>query len=212
MPAIIDRLADAYETSTLPVADDGEIRVLITAGVLVEYVAVYAVLAGDDAVEVIYLELTDHSQDQPRHRPRRRRSPARRVTRAARACSTSPSRSNSRSCSRCSLSSCAGRSARLGGLPDSPWERCSVTACSRGRGRVGLAVRRVAGDPPDPRVVAPPGRASWTRRAVHDSSMSGVESGVKSGAIPGVRLAILRAWIPDPRWRCAWRARSRHLS
>jgi hypothetical protein len=58
MPAIIDRLADAYETSTLPVADDPEIRVLITAGILVEYVAVFVVLAGDDAAEVIYLELT----------------------------------------------------------------------------------------------------------------------------------------------------------
>jgi hypothetical protein len=58
LPAIIDRFATAYEMSTLPVAGDPEIRVIVAAGILVDYVAVYAVLADDDAVEVIYLELS----------------------------------------------------------------------------------------------------------------------------------------------------------
>ena len=58
LPAIIDRLATSYETSTLPMMGGSEIRVIIAAGVLVDYVAVYAVLADDDAVEVIYLELS----------------------------------------------------------------------------------------------------------------------------------------------------------
>ncbi len=58
LPAIIDRLATAYESSTLPVAGDPEIRVIVAAGILIDYVGVYAVLADDDAVEVIYLELS----------------------------------------------------------------------------------------------------------------------------------------------------------
>jgi hypothetical protein len=58
LPTIIDRLARDYEGSTLPVAGDPEIRVLVTAGVLVEYLAIYAVVADDDAVEIIYLDLS----------------------------------------------------------------------------------------------------------------------------------------------------------
>ena len=38
-------------------AEDPEIRVLVAAGVLVPFVAIYAVLAADDAVEVIFVEL-----------------------------------------------------------------------------------------------------------------------------------------------------------
>ena len=57
MPAVIDRLADGYQSSTLAVADDPEIRVLITAGILVPFMSIYAVLADDDAIEVIYLDL-----------------------------------------------------------------------------------------------------------------------------------------------------------
>ena len=57
LPAIIDLLAEDFERRTLPVADDPEIRVLVAAGVLVPFVAVFAVLAADDGVEVIYLEL-----------------------------------------------------------------------------------------------------------------------------------------------------------
>jgi hypothetical protein len=57
IPAIIDRLAIAFESSTTPVDDDPRIRMLITAGVLVEFIAVYVELAPDDAVEIIYLEV-----------------------------------------------------------------------------------------------------------------------------------------------------------
>lgn len=57
LPAIIDLLAVDFERRTVPVADDPEIRVLVAAGVLVPFVAVYAVRSADDAVEVIYVEL-----------------------------------------------------------------------------------------------------------------------------------------------------------
>ena len=33
------------------------VRVLITAGVLVQHLALYVVPAGDDAIEIIYLEI-----------------------------------------------------------------------------------------------------------------------------------------------------------
>ena len=42
------------QSESTPVVDD--IRVLITAGVLVPYISIYTVLAHDEAVEVIYLE------------------------------------------------------------------------------------------------------------------------------------------------------------
>lgn len=54
LPAVIDLLAEDYLNQTTPVVDD--IRVLITAGVLVPYISIYTVLAHDEAVEVIYLE------------------------------------------------------------------------------------------------------------------------------------------------------------
>lgn len=57
IPAIIDRLAVAFESSTVPVDDDPRVRMLITAGILVEFIAVYVVLAPDDAVELIHLEV-----------------------------------------------------------------------------------------------------------------------------------------------------------
>ncbi len=57
MRAIIDRLAGSFEESTLAVDDDPQLRVLITAGILVSYIAVYAALADDGAVDIIYLEL-----------------------------------------------------------------------------------------------------------------------------------------------------------
>jgi hypothetical protein len=50
MPTIIDRLAEDFETVTLVVASVPEVRVLITSGILVAYLAVYATLASDDAV------------------------------------------------------------------------------------------------------------------------------------------------------------------
>jgi hypothetical protein len=57
MPTIIDRLAEGFEGSTLSVAAVPDVRVVIVAGVLIPYVAVYAVLAPDDAVEIIYLDV-----------------------------------------------------------------------------------------------------------------------------------------------------------
>ena len=57
IPAIIDRLAVAYEESTTPFVPGSDIRVLITAGVFVNLMAVYAVMANDGSVEIIYLEM-----------------------------------------------------------------------------------------------------------------------------------------------------------
>ena len=55
MPAVIDRLALAYEASTAALEDGFDVRVLITAGVLVDFMAVYVTLASDGYVEIIYL-------------------------------------------------------------------------------------------------------------------------------------------------------------
>ena len=57
IPAIIDRLADAFGESTTPFVAGSDIRVLVTAGVLVDFMAVYALLTDDGAVEIIYLEI-----------------------------------------------------------------------------------------------------------------------------------------------------------
>jgi hypothetical protein len=57
LPTIIDLLAEDFLGRTSPVAKDPDIRVLIAAGVLVPFVSVYAVLAVDGAVEIIYVEL-----------------------------------------------------------------------------------------------------------------------------------------------------------
>jgi len=56
LPPIRDRLARDYEGQTLP-TDDGAVRVCISRGVLVQSVALFAQLAVDDAVEVIWLSL-----------------------------------------------------------------------------------------------------------------------------------------------------------
>jgi hypothetical protein len=57
--ALIDVLATDFEARTLEVKDVPEVRVLIATGVLVAHLALYAVLADDDAVEIIYLEIDD---------------------------------------------------------------------------------------------------------------------------------------------------------
>lgn len=59
MPPLIDLLALDYEATTLEVKDVPGVRVLIAAGVLVARLALYVVLAGDDAVEIIYLEIDE---------------------------------------------------------------------------------------------------------------------------------------------------------
>ena len=54
---VIDLLAEDFFGHTTVVAENPEIRVSITAGLLVPFISVYAVLGEDDAVEIIYLEL-----------------------------------------------------------------------------------------------------------------------------------------------------------
>ncbi len=57
MPTIVDLLAEDYIGSTLAVEDVPPVRVLITSGVLVPYVAVYAHLRPDEVIEVIELDI-----------------------------------------------------------------------------------------------------------------------------------------------------------
>jgi hypothetical protein len=57
MPTIIDGLAQDYEAVTTALTALSEVRVLITAGLLIPYIAVYAVIAPDHAIELIYLEI-----------------------------------------------------------------------------------------------------------------------------------------------------------
>jgi hypothetical protein len=59
MAPLIDLLAVDYEAATLEVKDVPEVRVLIATGVLVAHLALYVVLADDNAVEIIYLEIDD---------------------------------------------------------------------------------------------------------------------------------------------------------
>jgi hypothetical protein len=61
VPPLIDLLALDYEGTTLEVRDVPEVRVLIARGVLFAYLALYLVLAADDAVEIVYLEIDDGS-------------------------------------------------------------------------------------------------------------------------------------------------------
>ncbi len=59
IPPIIDRLAGNYESVTLVVPEAPEVRVHLTTGALVPYMAIYTVLATDGAVEIIYLDIDD---------------------------------------------------------------------------------------------------------------------------------------------------------
>lgn len=61
LPPLLDLLAVDYEGTTLAVKDVPEVRVLVAAGVLVARLALYVVLADDDAIEIIYLEI-DHAR------------------------------------------------------------------------------------------------------------------------------------------------------
>jgi len=65
IPPLIDLLALDYEAATLAVKDVPEVRVLIAAGVLVARLALYVVLAADDAVEIIYLEIDNERYRHP---------------------------------------------------------------------------------------------------------------------------------------------------
>jgi hypothetical protein len=57
VPTIVDLLAEDFVGATLPVEDAPPVRVLITSGILVRLVAVYAHLRVDDVIEVIYLDI-----------------------------------------------------------------------------------------------------------------------------------------------------------
>lgn len=59
IPPLIDLLAVDYEAATVEVEGVRDVRVLIATGVLVGHLALYVVLADDDAVEIIYLEIDD---------------------------------------------------------------------------------------------------------------------------------------------------------
>ena len=63
MPAVIDRLAESYDSSTVPIVAGSEIRVLITSGHLVEFMAVYTVLDVDGVVQIVYLEIAGADED-----------------------------------------------------------------------------------------------------------------------------------------------------
>jgi len=54
LPRIRDLLASDFEGNTLP-ADEPPVRLYVGAGTLVKSVALYAVVAADEAVEVIWL-------------------------------------------------------------------------------------------------------------------------------------------------------------
>lgn len=57
VPTIVDLLADDFVGTTLAVEDAPPVRVLVTSGILVRVVAVYAHLRVDDVIEVIYLDI-----------------------------------------------------------------------------------------------------------------------------------------------------------
>ena len=57
MPRLIERLATDYEGVTLPVESEPGLRVLITSGILVGHIAVYATVAADEAVDILALKL-----------------------------------------------------------------------------------------------------------------------------------------------------------
>ena len=57
MPRLIERLATDYEDVTLPVESEPGLRVLVTSGILVRYIAVYATVAADGAVDILGLEV-----------------------------------------------------------------------------------------------------------------------------------------------------------
>lgn len=55
LTAIIDTLADDYEGTTMP-APDTHIRIMVTAGMTVPFVAVYVDLRPDDTVEILSVD------------------------------------------------------------------------------------------------------------------------------------------------------------
>lgn len=57
IPSVIDRLAEDFESATIPSGYDEGTRVLVATGLLVTYFVVYATIIADGSVEVFYLDL-----------------------------------------------------------------------------------------------------------------------------------------------------------
>lgn len=56
LPAIIDQLADDLEVVTSPASPGSTLRVYVSAGIMVDFLAVYARLV-NDVVEVVWLSI-----------------------------------------------------------------------------------------------------------------------------------------------------------
>jgi hypothetical protein len=56
IPTIIDFLADDYERATFDAPDAPGLRILIVFGVLIPQIVIYAELANDGAVEIVWLQ------------------------------------------------------------------------------------------------------------------------------------------------------------
>ena len=63
LPSVIEKLATDFEASTFVVRQDPVVRAFVSAGVLVAYLVVYAILNEDDFVEVLHLEIDHHPPD-----------------------------------------------------------------------------------------------------------------------------------------------------
>lgn len=57
MPRVIESLALDYEGVTLPVEGVTDLRVLVTTGMLVRHIAVYAMVAADGAIDIVGIEV-----------------------------------------------------------------------------------------------------------------------------------------------------------
>jgi hypothetical protein len=57
MPSVIDRLAEDFDGTTIPSGYNDEIRVLVTAGILVNFFVVYVELEADGSVAIFYLDI-----------------------------------------------------------------------------------------------------------------------------------------------------------
>ena len=57
MTSVIDELADDSDRGTSPVPDQPGVRMFISAGVLVPFLAVYAVVGPDDSIDIVALAI-----------------------------------------------------------------------------------------------------------------------------------------------------------
>ena len=57
MPTIIDTLATDFDSVTTVVPGVAGVRVMVTVGMLVDFIAVYAAVSADGGIELLYLDL-----------------------------------------------------------------------------------------------------------------------------------------------------------